>query len=121
MRTKIWIEDDAGKVVFGAGRFRILKAVEEHGSLSAAAKALGMSYRGVWGKIRATEDRLGKQLLQKQTGGISGGGSELTPFADNLLNSYNQLQSKTRAKADSFFRDVFVDELADKKDHRKCK
>jgi molybdate transport system regulatory protein len=121
MRTKIWIEDDAGKVVFGAGRFSILKAVAEHGSLSAAAKALGMSYRGVWGKIRATEDRLGKQLLQKQSGGIRGGGSELTPFADNLLKSYNQLQSKTRAKADSFFRDVFVDELAEKKVHRRNK
>jgi molybdate transport system regulatory protein len=121
MRTKIWIEDDAGNVVFGAGRFSILKAVAEHGSLSAAAKALGMSYRGVWGKIRATEDRLGKQLLQKQSGGIRGGGSELTPFADNLLKSYNQLQSKIRAKADSFFRDVFVDELAEKKVHRRNK
>ena len=121
MRTKIWIEDDAGKVVFGAGRFSILKAVAEHGSLSAAAKALGMSYRGVWGKIKATEERLGKQLLQKQSGGISGGGSELTPFADNLLKSYLRLQSKTRAKADIFFSEVFVDELTENKVHRRHK
>ncbi|MGO9612346.1 MAG: winged helix-turn-helix domain-containing protein [Dissulfurispiraceae bacterium] len=121
MRTKIWIEDDTGKVVFGAGRFRILKEVAERGSLSAAAKVLGMSYRAVWGKIRATEDRLGQQLLRKQSGGISGGGSELTPFADNLLKGYHQLQSLTRAKADSFFRDVFVDTLAEKIDHRRHK
>src|SRR5208283_566930 len=121
MRTKIWIEDDTGKVVFGAGRFRILKEVAEQGSLSAAAKSLGMSYRAVWGKIRATEDRLGQQLLRKRSGGISGGGSELTPFADNLLKSYHQLQSKTRAKADSFFRDVFVDKLAEKTVHSRHK
>jgi len=121
MRTKIWIEDDTGKVVFGAGRFRILKAVAEHGSLSAAAKSLGMSYRAVWGKIRATEDRLGQQLLRKQSGGISGGGSELTPFADNLLKSYNQLQRMTRAKADSFFRDVFAGKLSEEKVHGRNK
>ena len=123
IRTKIWIEDDTGKVIFGAGRFNILKAVAEHGSLSAAAKALGMSYRAVWGKIRATEDRLGQQLLRKQTGGISGGGSELTPFANNLLKSYHKLQSMTRAKADGFFRDVLIDKLPDKtidKKHTRC-
>ncbi len=114
IRTKIWIEDDTGTVNIGAGMFRILKAVSEHGSLSAAAKALGMSYRAVWGKIRATEDRLGQQLLRKQSGGISGGGSELTPLADNLLKSYYKLQSMTRAKADGFFRDVFEGKLAEK-------
>lgn len=119
MRTKIWIEDDTGKVIFGAGRFRILKAVAEHGSLSGAAKALGMSYRAVWGKIRATEDRLGQQLLRKQSGGISGGGSELTPFADNLLKSYHKLQSMTRAKADGFFDDVFKGQLDERKVRRR--
>ena len=63
-------------------------------------QALGMSYRAVWGKIRAAEDRLGQQLLLKQSGGISGGGSELTPFARNLLKRYDKLQSMTRAKAE---------------------
>ena len=121
MRTKIWIEDDAGKVVFGAGRFRILRAVAEQGSLSAAAKALGMSYRAVWGKIRATEERLGQQLLRKQSGGISGGGSELTPFANNLLTSYRTLQDMTREKADGLFRDLFVEKLAEKRVRSKRK
>jgi molybdate transport system regulatory protein len=111
MRTKIWIEDRNGKVVFGAGRFRILESVARHGSLSEAAKELGMSYRAVWGKIKATEERLGRQLLRKQTGGASGGGSALTPFAVNLLQSYRKLQSQTREKADSFFRDVFAGNL----------
>jgi len=115
VRTKIWIEDDDGKVVFGSGRFRILEAVVEHGSLSAAAKALGMSYRAVWGKIKATEDRLGRQLLQKQSGGASGGGSELTPFAKNLLKSYGKLQMATRERADNFFKKTFVLNPANKR------
>jgi len=119
MRTKIWIEDNTGEVVFGAGRFRILSAVAEFGSLSAAAKALGMSYRAVWGKIKATEDRLGQDLLRKQSGGIKGGGSELTPFAGKLLRGYSQLENMTRAKADRFFLDFFGGTLSAKKDPQK--
>jgi len=118
IRTKIWIEDDSGEVVFGAGRFRILEAVVEHGSLSAAAKSLGMSYRAVWGKIKATEDRLGQQLLRKQSGGATGGGSELTPFAINLLKSYSGLQNHTREKADQFFKDAVMMKLSGDRDNK---
>ena len=42
VKSKIWIEDENGKVVFGSGRLRILNAVEQHGSILAAAKALDM-------------------------------------------------------------------------------
>ncbi len=121
IRTKIWIEDDNGEVIFGEGRFRILKAVEEQGSLSAAAKSLGMSYRAVWGKIKATEERLGRQLLRKQSGGASGGGSELTPFATDLLRKFTELQNLSRDKADSFFSNTLVPEISRKSAHNKTK
>ena len=47
LRSKLWIEDGEGKVVFGLGRYRILDAIERLGSLQAAAKDLRMSYRAV--------------------------------------------------------------------------
>ncbi|NLI81606.1 MAG: LysR family transcriptional regulator [Deltaproteobacteria bacterium] len=108
VKSKIWIEDESGKVVFGAGRLRILSAVEEHGSILAAAKALGMSYRAVWGKIKATEERLGRELLIKKTGGAKGGGSELTPLGRALAERFRKLQKMSETAADELFQDLFV-------------
>lgn len=111
IKSKIWIEDENGKVVFGAGRLLILLAVQRHGSLHAAAKELAMSYRAVWGKLRATEERLGQPLLMKRVGGSRGGGSQLTPFAETLIERFQQLESLTKATADTLFEGVFVKPL----------
>jgi len=111
IKTKIWIEDEEGKVVFGAGRMRILNAVEEYGSILAASKELRMSYRAVWGKIKATEDRLGRPLLSRRTGGAQGGGSELTPLGKALVERFRELQASAKAKSDEIFQELFVNEL----------
>ena len=68
VRFKIWIEQD-GSVAFAEGRRILLKAVDRLGSLNAAAKELGMSYRAAWGKIKTTEKALGIKLLDVSTGG----------------------------------------------------
>jgi molybdate transport system regulatory protein len=107
LKSKIWIEDEEGKAVFGAGRQRILDAVARHGSILAASQELEMSYRAVWGKIRATEKRMGKPLLTSKAGGPTGGGSELTPLALTLVEKFNKLQSLTNEAADAFFRELF--------------
>lgn len=114
VKSKIWIEDENGDVVFGSGRLHILSAVEENGSILAAAKALGMSYRAVWGKIKATEDRLGQPILTKRTGGSHGGGSELTPFAKALIERFRHLDNLIRTTSDTLFQGVFVDALVDR-------
>lgn len=113
IKSKIWIEDDNGKVVFGAGRLRILSAVERHGSILAAAKELGMSYRAVWGKIKATEDRLGKPLLTRKVGGAKGGGSDITPLGKNLVDRFRQLQQMSESAADDLFKDLFMNGLSE--------
>ena len=110
VKSKIWIEDENGKMVFGSGRLRILKAIEEQGSILAAAKELHMSYRAVWGKIKATEERLGQPLLSRRVGGAQGGGSELTPLGRALVERFHQLQNLTEQKADSIFQDLFSKE-----------
>ncbi len=112
IKSKIWIEDGQGALVFGLGRLKILKAIKKHGSILAAAKSLQMSYRAAWGKIKATEQRLGKPLLKKRVGGISGGGSELTPFAEALINKFEYLQSLVEKEADVFFDEHFKKELS---------
>ena len=113
VKSKIWIEDEQGDVVFGSGRLHILGAIEKHGSILAAAKELGMSYRAVWGKIKATEQRLRQPLLTKRTGGARGGGSELTPFAKALLERFRHLDNLIRTTSDTLFQGVFMDALTE--------
>jgi molybdate transport system regulatory protein len=103
IRSKVWIEDQDGNVVFGLGRIKILKAVDRLGSLHAAAKELKMGYRAIWGRIRATEERLGELLLIRTIGGISGGGSKLTPFAHMVLDQFEKLHREIRLHSDRQF------------------
>lgn len=107
IRSKIWIENADGKVIFGLGRLKILEAIVRCGSIHAAAKELKMSYRAVWGKIRDTEKRLGKPLLIRQVGGESGGGSELTPFGKKLVAKFEELQLHVEHDVENLFESSF--------------
>lgn len=107
VRSKVWIVDDSGSVVFGMGRVKILRAIQRKGSIHAAAKELGMSYRGVWGRIKATEERLGRPLLVRSIGGTSGGGSRLTPFAEALIEQFVEVHNGVVREADHLFETVF--------------
>ncbi len=106
IRTKVWLEDEKGNVVFGYGRKRILELIDEKGSLSEAAKALKMSYRAVWGKVHATEARLGEKLVITKVGSKSGG-SKLTPKAKELVRAYNELTTVVTKETNKLFLRVF--------------
>ncbi|CAN2050221.1 molybdate transport system regulatory protein [Candidatus Magnetomoraceae bacterium gMMP-1] len=108
MRSKIWIEDDSEKVVFGLGRVQMLESIQRHGSIYAAAKELKMSYRSVWKRIKVTEERLGKKLLIRSVGGASGGGSKLTPFAKGLVKQFRTLHKRVLVEADELFKKLFL-------------
>ncbi|MBU0992513.1 MAG: LysR family transcriptional regulator [Proteobacteria bacterium] len=111
IRSKIWIEDSQGNVIFGLGRFRILSTIEKCGSINAAAKELKMGYRAIWGKIKTTEEALGQPLLVRNTGGAAGGGSALTPLAKSLLNRFRLIHGQVNDKADEFFDEKFAPRL----------
>ena len=109
VKSKVWLEDPQGRIIFGLGRMRILNAVEKCGSLNAAAKDLKMSYRAVWGKIKVTEEALGKPLLVKSQGGSAGGGSTLTPYAHTLMERYLAISRIIDTQADDLFESGFLD------------
>jgi molybdate transport system regulatory protein len=90
IRHKLWLEKD-GRVIFGPGRFELLEAIEEHQSLSAAAKKLKMSYRAAWGRLRASEDRLGIPLVELTD---NRQGMRLTEEAKVLKNAFVELEEK---------------------------
>ena len=107
IRSKLWIEDTEGQVVFGLGRYRILDAIERLGSLQAAAKDLRMSYRAVWCRIKASEERLGKPLVVRE-----GRGSRLTPLALKLMKQFRRIQSVVEKESDDIYDDLMSDHLA---------
>jgi len=84
LRVHLWLETD-GKMLFGLGRIQLLQQVQRLGSLNQAAKALSMSYRAAWGRIKSTEEALGEPLLAKASGRK---GYELTPLAVTLLADF---------------------------------
>ncbi|NLZ39047.1 MAG: LysR family transcriptional regulator [Firmicutes bacterium] len=106
-KCKIWIEADKA-VVFGGGRLALLQAIDEYGSINRAAAQLGMSYRAAWGKITATEKRLGIKLVEKQIGGARSG-SKLTPEAKKLMDAYRQFKQEAIIAVDNLFKLYFAD------------
>jgi molybdate transport system regulatory protein len=110
-RSKVWLEDADGEVIFGFGRVRILEAIEDHGSINAAAKDLKMGYRAVWARISATEKRLGKQLLVRQAGGSLGGGSQLTPLAKELVKNFKKVQTSVETMTNELFSNLMGEDL----------
>lgn len=102
VRSKVWIENAHGEVVFGSGRYRILEAVQRLGSLKAAAKELNMSYKGMWSRITATERRLGRPLLIKDKSG-----SRLTPEAEDLMKRFRRVDRMVASECDEVF-DLFI-------------
>jgi molybdate transport system regulatory protein len=107
VRSKIWIEDSSGKVIFGLGRYRILDAISRLGSMHAAAKELHMSYRAVWMRVRSSEKRIGKKLIVRD-----GKGSCLTPFAVNLMKQYRRLLTVIKTETDEVYETLITDYLS---------
>lgn len=99
-RSSVWIVDENNNVVFGFGRYRILRAIQRNGSIQGAAKELKIGYRAIWARIKATEERLGEKLLIRTIGGASGGGSELTPLAEILIQQFATLQKHVEQETD---------------------
>jgi molybdate transport system regulatory protein len=84
LRVHLWLESEGG-MLLGLGRIQLLELVELLGSLNQAAKALGMSYRAAWGRIKRTEEALGEPLLAQASGRK---GYQLTPLAHSLLRDF---------------------------------
>jgi molybdate transport system regulatory protein len=109
VRTKVWIDDEKNKVVFGSGRARMLEAIERLGSMNKAAKEMKMSYRAVWGRIKSTEERMGSKILMTNPGGGKKRGSVLTPAGTRLLEKYRTLKRRIVENADREFKEIFGD------------
>jgi molybdate transport system regulatory protein len=90
IKGHIWIETNQGHLI-GPGRKKLLEAIRDCGSITLAAKSMKMSYRHAWEMINEMNTISNLPLVEKNTGGINGGGSTLTPEGEKLIAEYNKL------------------------------
>ncbi len=102
---KIWLSTPEGKGIMGDGKWQILKAIEEHGSLKAATEALGLTYRRTWGDLKEIEALLGFPLLDKSRGGKDGGQTQLSPVGKKMVEAFDRFHQKV----DHYMEEAFLE------------
>jgi molybdate transport system regulatory protein len=95
-RLRIYRDDS---IAIGPGKVSLLEAVAETGSISAAARQLGMSYRRAWILIDEMNRALTAPAVSTATGGTHGGGAVLTPVGEKLITHYRAVESTARVAA----------------------
>jgi molybdate transport system regulatory protein len=88
----LWL-DRQGKTLVGALRIELLEAIDRLGSITRAAKAVGLSYKAAWDSVDAMNNLAKQPLLIRASGGPNGGGSHLTDHGRELVRLYRLLET----------------------------
>lgn len=100
LKVRVWVER-GGEKVLGPGRVQLLSLIDQHHSISAAAKQMNMSYRRAWSLVRDMNEVAGEPLVEVTTGGPGGGGATLTPRGKEAVAYYQRLVERlARATAE---------------------
>ena len=103
LKSRHWLVDENNKIIMGEGRKEIFENIEKTGSINKTAKVMKMSYKAVWGKIRATEEHMKTKLVaaDRQEG------SYLTKEGKELLKKYQIMKEKCLEADEKVFIDIF--------------
>ncbi|OIO93654.1 MAG: hypothetical protein AUK03_07935 [Anaerolineae bacterium CG2_30_64_16] len=104
--ANLWLERDE-QVVLSRWRVRLLEAIEETGSISGAAKRMGVQYRLAWDRLEEMENGLGVALVTRQVGGSGGGGARLTEAGRDYVARFNRFAAAVDAIVSAQFEQVF--------------
>ena len=84
--------DFSDTVNLGPGKIALLEAIKSSGSISDAARSLGMSYRRAWMLINSLKQGFSEAVTVSSTGGKGGGGARVTPFGMSLIKQFRLLE-----------------------------
>ena len=105
LKSRHWVVDDQDRIIMGEGRKEILETIEKTGSINKTAKLMKMSYKGVWSKIKVTEQCLGKNIIHANRRD----GSRLTSEGRALMEKYRILKARCLEEDNRCFSEVFDD------------
>ena len=90
----------------GSGKIALLEAIRAKGSITAAARHLGMAYRTAWLLVEQINEALREPAVTTATGGQRGGGTVLTPTGERVIELYHTIEELTRTSARQEFRAI---------------
>lgn len=94
LKLRIFVDQD---IAIGPGKAELLEAIQQHGSIAAAARAMGMSYRRAWQLVETMNNCFVSPLVLSLKGGSGGGGAQVTPLGKEVLSAYRALEKKASA------------------------
>lgn len=83
-------------LTFGRGKADLLETIDREGSISAAGRSLGMSYRRAWALVEEMNQSFRLPLIESSRGGVKGGGAHLTDAGRKALSDYRALEKLLR-------------------------
>jgi len=92
---RVWV-DKAGEAFLGHGRIELLRAIDIYGSISAAAREMGMSYKAAWQAVDAMNNLADRPLVERSTGGRHGGGTALTAEGRHTVEMFGKVEEEYR-------------------------
>lgn len=92
---RLWV-DKAGEAFLGHGRIELLRHIEDQGSISAAAREMGMSYKAAWQAVDAMNNLADNPLVERSTGGKHGGGTRLTEEGRRTIEMFGTVEEEYR-------------------------
>jgi molybdate transport system regulatory protein len=103
LRSRHWIVDEDENIIMGEGRMEILENIEKTGSINKTAKNMKMSYKGVWSRIRVTEEYMRAKIVVAD----KRRGSRLTREGKALMEKYRILKAQCLEADDRIFEKIF--------------
>ncbi|QEL21789.1 LysR family transcriptional regulator [Bosea sp. F3-2] len=89
--------DPEGRI--GPGKIELLEQIAARGSISAAGRAMEMSYRRAWELVEELNTLFGKPVVERQTGGRNGGGARVTDLGQALIMRFREVEQAATAAA----------------------
>lgn len=108
VKTKTWIENHEGELLFGKGKTEILELIESEGSISKASEKIGMNYKKAWTHIKILQKNIDDAMVQTKQGGGEDAGTTLTPTAKEFMENYRKLQADIENYANERFKELFL-------------
>jgi molybdate transport system regulatory protein len=90
-RLTLRIDFDGNRAI-GPGKIRLLELIDSCGSISAAGRQMGMSYRRAWLLVDALNHCFREPVVAAQVGGVRGGGASLTAFGHAVIEHYRAIE-----------------------------